>query len=101
MWSSRLCSVGNGSVAPSPQYWRLYVPIFSFHMMCAVSTIGLGVYNLYMGLTRLRQGTGMGAMVAGVSSPSSTRALVGMDVFRHDTTAYLVYLMLFVWFPSS
>jgi len=36
------------------QYWRLYVPILSFHMMCAVSTIGLGVYNLYMGLTRLR-----------------------------------------------
>ena len=40
------------------QYWRLYVPILSFHMMCAVSTIGLGVYNWYMGLTRLRQGPG-------------------------------------------
>lgn len=83
------------------QYWRLYIPIFSFHMMCAVSTIGLGVYNLYMGLTRLRQGTGMGAMVAGVSVHRRLGHWLVWTFSGTMVTAYVVYLMLFVWFPSS
>ena len=49
------------------QYWQWYVPVLSLHTVLASVTIGLGAYNLYIGLTRLRQGIGVGAMVAGVS----------------------------------
>ena len=43
------------------EYWRLYVPLFSLHMVLAVTTIALGSYNLYMGLRKLRYGS-VGAM---------------------------------------
>ncbi|TKB80944.1 MAG: DUF420 domain-containing protein, partial [Nitrospira sp.] len=38
-------------------YWVWYVPLFATHMALAVATIGLGAYNLYMGLHRLRYGS--------------------------------------------
>ena len=52
---------------PETQYWSVYVPIFVTHMLLAVTTIGLGTYNLYMGLHRLRYGS-VGAMVAGMTT---------------------------------
>ncbi len=83
----------------SAEYWRLYVPIFSVHMLLAVTTIGLGAYNLYTGLTRLRHGS-VGAMAAGVSLHRRLGKLLVVTFSGTMVTAYLVYLMLFVWYPA-
>ncbi len=84
----------------SHQYWRWYVPLFVTHTALAVTTIGLGSYNLYTGLRRLRRGS-VGAMSAG----AARHRLIGLCVVGTFSgtmvTAYLVYLMLFVWFPAS
>ena len=82
------------------QYWRLYVPVFSLHMVLAVATIGLGGYILYMGLHRLRYGS-VGAMSAGVSLHRRLGKLLVWTFSGTMATAYLVYLLLFVWFPAS
>lgn len=82
-------------------YWRLYAPVFTLHMVLAISTMGLGAGNLYLGLTRLRQGTGMGAMVAGVSLHRRLGHWLIWTFSGTMLTAYLIYLMLFVWFPPS
>lgn len=82
-------------------YWRLYAPVFALHMVLAIGTIGLGAGNLYLGLTTLRQGTGMGAMVAGVSLHRRLGHWLIWTFSGTMLTAYLIYLMLFVWFPSS
>ena len=57
--------------------------------------------NLYSGLTRLRNGTGVGAMVAGVSRHRLLGTILIWTFSGTMVTAYLVYLMLFVWFPAS
>jgi uncharacterized membrane protein YozB (DUF420 family) len=81
------------------QYWSLYVPLFVTHMLLAVATIGLGAYNLYIGLHRLRFGS-VGAMAAGMT----THRRIGYVLLGTFTgtmvTAYGVYLMLFVWFKG-
>lgn len=82
------------------QYWSLYVPVFSTHMLLAVSTIGLGAYNLYQGLTRLRYGS-VGAMAAGVSLHRRLGKLLVWTFSGTMATAYLVYLLLFVWYPGA
>ncbi len=84
----------------SAEYWRLYVPIFSVHMLLAVTTIGLGAYNLHTGLTRLRHGS-VGAMAAGVSLHRRLGKLLVWTFSGTMATAYLVYLMLFVWYPAA
>jgi uncharacterized membrane protein YozB (DUF420 family) len=81
------------------QYWTLYVPVFSAHMLLAVATIGIGAYNLYQGLTRLRYGS-VGAMAAGTSLHRRLGKLLVWSFTGTMATAYLVYLMLFVWFPT-
>lgn len=59
-----------------------------------------GVYNLFLGLTRLRQATGIDAMVVEVPSPLRGKLLVW--AFTGTLlTAYTVFLMLFRWFPST
>ena len=83
------------------QYWGMYMPLFMLHMALAVTTIGLGGHNLYSGLTRLRNGTGVGAMVAGVSRHRLLGTILVWTFSGTMVTAYLVYLMLFVWFPAS
>jgi uncharacterized membrane protein YozB (DUF420 family) len=83
------------------QYWSLYVPIFSVHMSLAVTTIALGGYNLYTGLTRLRQGIGVGAMVSGVSQHRRMGKILLWSFSGTMVTAYWVYLMLFAWYPAS
>ena len=83
------------------QYWTFYVPVFTVHMLSACLTLALGSYNLYIGLTKLRMGPGVGAMRAGVSMH---RRLGHWTVWSFSLTmasAYVVYLMLFVWFPST
>lgn len=84
----------------SDQYWRWYVPLLLTHTTLAATTIGLGSYNLYTGLRRLRRGS-VGAMSARVVR----HRLVGFCVVGAFTgtmvTAYVVYLTLFVWFPAS
>lgn len=82
------------------EYWTLYVPLFSTHMLLAVTTIGLGTYNLYMGLHRLRFGS-VGAMAAGLSLHRRLGMLLVWTFSGTMATAYLVYLMLFVWYPGS
>ena len=79
------------------QYWNIYIPALSLHTVLAVSTIGLGVYNLYMGLTRLRHGVGVGAMVAGVTRHRVLGKLLIWTFSGTIVTAYLVYLLLFHW----
>ncbi len=83
------------------QYWMIYLPIFMIHMGLAVTTIGLGSFNWDTGLTRLRHGTGVGAMVAGVSRHRLLGTILIWTFSGTMVTAYLVYLMLFVWFPAS
>ncbi|MBX3236301.1 MAG: DUF420 domain-containing protein [Nitrospiraceae bacterium] len=82
------------------EYWGLYVPVFSLHMLCACLTIAMGSYNLYMGFTRLYMGTGVGAMVAGVSLHRRLGRWIVWSFSGTMATAYLIYLMLFVWFPA-
>ena len=81
-------------------YWMLYVPLLTIHVLLAMTTIGLGSFNLYTGLTRLRAGTGVGAMVAGVSRHRFLGKLLVWTFSGTLVTAYGVYLMLFVWFPA-
>ena len=85
----------------SAQYWQWYVPIFATHMVFAVTTIGLGSYNLFTGWTRLRHGTGMGAMHAGVSRHRRLGRWLVWSFSGTMFTAVLVYLMLFVLFPGT
>jgi len=85
---------------PEADYWRFYVPLFSVHMLMAVTTIGLGAYNLYIGLTKLRQGTGVGAMAAGVSRHRRMGKILVWSFSGTMATAYMVYLMLFVWYQA-
>ncbi|TAJ08334.1 MAG: DUF420 domain-containing protein [Nitrospirae bacterium] len=82
------------------EYWRLYVPVFSVHMALAVSTIAVGAYNLYTGLTRLRYGS-VGAMAAGMSVHRRLGKFLVWSFTGTMLTAYLVYLLLFVWYPAS
>jgi uncharacterized membrane protein YozB (DUF420 family) len=49
------------------QYWSMYVPILTLHTSLAMATIGLGATNMVIGLRRFRNGTGIEAMVGGVS----------------------------------
>jgi uncharacterized membrane protein YozB (DUF420 family) len=79
------------------QYWRVYLPVFTAHMLCAVSTIGLGGYNLYMGLHRLRYGS-VGAMAAGMTTHRRLGHLLIWTFSGTIGTAYLVYMMIFVWY---
>lgn len=81
------------------QYWQYYVPVFSIHMLLAVTTIGIGVYNLYTGLTRLRFGIGVGAMTAGVHRHRLLGKFLVGTFSGTMITAYCVYLLLFVWYP--
>jgi uncharacterized membrane protein YozB (DUF420 family) len=81
------------------EYWTLYVPLFSTHMALAVTTIGLGAYNLYMGLHRLRYGS-VGAMATGMTLHRCLGRLLVWTFSGTMATAYVVYLMLFQWFPA-
>ncbi len=81
------------------QYWSLYVPVFAVHTTFAVATIGLGTYNLYMGLHRLRYGS-VGAMAAGMITHRRIGTALVWTFSGTMVTAYLVYLMLFVWFKG-
>jgi uncharacterized membrane protein YozB (DUF420 family) len=81
------------------QYWSLYVPVFAAHMVLAVTTIGLGTYNLYMGLHRLQRGS-VGAMAAGMTRHRRMGHILVWTFTGTMLTAYVVYLMLFVWFSG-
>ncbi len=81
------------------EYWALYVPMFTAHMVLAVTTIGVGSYNLYLGLRRLRYGS-VGAMAAGLSVHRRLGTLLVWTFSGTMLTAYLVYLLLFVWYPA-
>ena len=79
------------------QYWKVYIPVLSIHTTLAVTTIGLGAYNLYTGLTRLRSGIGVGAMVAGVTRHRVLGKLLLGTFTGTMITAYMVYALLFHW----
>ncbi|KXK03943.1 MAG: DUF420 domain-containing protein [Nitrospira sp.] len=81
------------------EYWSFYMPVFVTHMLLAVATIGLGAYNLYMGLHRLRYGS-VGAMAAGMTTHRRMGKALVWTFSGTMVTAYLVYLLLFVWYRS-
>ena len=81
----------------SVQYWNIYIPVLVIHTSLAVTTIGLGAYNLYTGLTRLRMGVGVGAMVAGVTRHRVLGKLLLGTFTGTMITAYMVYALLFHW----
>lgn len=81
------------------QYWTIYMPVFATHMLLAVTTIGLGSYNLYMGLHRLRYGS-VGAMAAGMTTHRRLGHLLIWTFSGTIATAYLVYMMIFVWYRN-
>ena len=83
------------------QYWHVYIPVLSIHTTLAVTTIGLGAYNLYTGLTRLRMGTGVGAMVSGVTRHRFLGKLLSGTFTGTILTAYMVYALLFHWSAIS
>ena len=85
----------------SKEYWYYYIPILLVHTTFAITTIGLGLSNLYSGLFQLRNGTGVGALVPGVHRHRVLGRLLIGAFSGTITTAYLVYLMLFQWFPAS
>ncbi len=78
-------------------YWTIYVPVFVTHMLLAATTIALGAYNLYMGLHRMRYGS-VGAMVAGMTTHRRMGNALVLTFSGTMITAYLIYIMLFVWF---
>lgn len=82
------------------QYHFIYMPVFIVHMLLAVTTIGLGSYNLYTGLTRLWNGTGAGAMKAGVSMHRFLGKLIVWSFSGTMVTAYVVYIDAFCPFSS-
>ena len=81
------------------EYWRIYLPVFATHMLFAITTIGLGGYNLYMGLHRLRYGS-VGAMAAGMTTHRRLGHLLLWTFSGTILTAYLVYMMIFVWYKG-
>lgn len=86
-----------GTVA---QYWSMYIPVLMVHTSLAMLTIGLGTTNLFMGLRKLRHGTGVGAMVEGISRHRQLGHLMQWTFGGTLMTAYVVYGMLFHWFPA-
>lgn len=81
-------------------YWTLYVPVFTLHMLLAVTTIAIGAYNLHVGITRLRHGS-VGAMAAGMTRHRRLGQALVWCFTGTMLTAYAVYLLLFVWYSPA
>ena len=83
------------------QYWSQYMPVLLVHTGLAMTTIGLGATNMVVGLRKLRNGTGVGAMVEGVSRHRRLGHMMQWTFGGTLLTAYVVYGMLFYWFPAG
>ena len=83
------------------QYWRYYIPLLGIHTSLAITTIALAIANLSTGFTRLKHGTGVGAMTNGVTRHRFLGKVMIGTFSGTLVTAYLVYLMLFFWFPVA
>ncbi|WP_447968346.1 DUF420 domain-containing protein [Nitrospira sp. M1] len=82
------------------EYWQYYIPVLVLHTSLAMTTIGLGVANLYTGLTRLRLGAEVETLV-NVVRRHRIQGKVLVGTFSGTiVTAYVVYVMLFQWVPS-
>ena len=99
MFSNRFSSGVNLSKALSINTGLYTCRCLLTHMALAVTTIGLGAYNLYMGLHRLRYGS-VGAMAAGMTTHRRMGHMLVWTFTGTMVTAYVVYLMLFVWFKG-
>ncbi len=96
---TKQCLFGRDHFGGTPEeYWMFYIPVLVVHTGLALVTIGLGGTNMVMGLRRLQHGIGAGAMVAGVSLHRRLGHTMEWTFGGTIVTAYLVYLMLFVWF---
>lgn len=84
---------------PNDIYYQVYLPIFLFHTLCAFVTISLWGYNLFQGVQYLRQRIRNTTGVPGKIHRLAGRAAV-MSFGATVLTSYLVYLMLFVWYPA-
>ena len=69
-------------------------------MALAGTTISLGGYSLYMELYRIRHGS-VGAMSSRLSRYRRLGQLLVRTFSGTMATAYLVYLLLFVWYPAA
>ncbi len=83
------------------QYWAIYVPILLVHTSLALATIGLGGANMVIGIRYLRHGSGVGAMIVGISRHRRLGRMLQWTFGGTILTAYSVYWMLFVWIPVS
>lgn len=83
----------NGTAA---QYWTWYVPVVVVHTLLAITTVGLAIYNLSVGLRKLRNGTGMGAMHAAVSSHRRLGQLMVWSFTGTMASAYVIFMLLYV-----
>jgi len=85
---------------PEEIYYGLYIPLFIFHMLCAAVTLGLWGFNLHHGIRFLREKASNAQ-----ARPWHGHRLAGrMGVLSFGVTlvtAYLVYLMLFAWYPGG
>lgn len=81
------------------EYWTRYFPLACLHMLLAVTTIGLGSYNLYLGRRKIHGG-GVGAMSSRLLTHRRLGWLTVWSFSATMATAYLVYLMLFAWYPA-
>jgi len=83
------------------QYWSIYFPFLILHASLAMITIGLRVATMLIGLRRLGNGTGVEAMVTGVSRHRPLGHMMQWTFGGTLMTAYAVYAMLFHLFPSE
>ncbi len=82
------------------QYWWVYVPILTIHTLLAFVTIALAGMNLHSGFRRLRHGSGVGAMVAGLHRHRALGKAMVLTLTGTMVTAYTIYFMLFHWFSA-
>lgn len=80
------------------QYWSLWMPIFLVHSGLAMATIGLGFTTMMDGDGKLRNGTGVGAMVGGVCRHRRLERMLQLIMAGILLT---VYGLLFYWFPAN
>ncbi|GJL53235.1 MAG: hypothetical protein NPIRA02_03670 [Nitrospirales bacterium] len=83
------------------EYWQYYIPVLVLHTSLAVATIGLGITNLYTGLTRLRLEAEVENLVNVIQRHRIQGKILVGTFSGTIVTAYAVYVMLFQWVPSQ
>lgn len=77
------------------------MPVLLVHSGLAMTTIGMGTTNMMDEDRKLRNGTGVGTMVGGVCRHRRLERMLQLIIAGILMTAYVVYGMLFYWFPAG